>query len=193
MRRIIFAIVALGFLNTGMSEADAHWGWFSRTRFGCHYHWRPSYYVSRVRSYVYRPLHYLHYYRSRPYHVHRYYSYGPSCYTRNSYSLPAPHVNYYYGAANVVPSVTLPAQTLYGPQALDRFLGIDRNNPAPWNFVSIDNRDPVVIKKDAGPRRSNQQARDRASQFIDIGDGLFRQQRFHEALQRYKSAAESAP
>ena len=42
-------------------------------------------------------------------------------------------------------------------------------------------------------RKSNDEARARGKRFLDFGNALFREQRFHEALQRYKSAIEAAP
>lgn len=42
-------------------------------------------------------------------------------------------------------------------------------------------------------RVSNIESRRRALRFVEAGDALFREQRYHEALQKYKSAAEAAP
>jgi tetratricopeptide (TPR) repeat protein len=42
-------------------------------------------------------------------------------------------------------------------------------------------------------RKSNDESRQRGRRFLAFGDALFQSQRFHEALQRYKSAAEAAP
>ncbi|MCO6459578.1 MAG: hypothetical protein J5I93_30050, partial [Pirellulaceae bacterium] len=42
-------------------------------------------------------------------------------------------------------------------------------------------------------RQSNAAARQRAGRFLEFGDNRFSQQRYHESLQRYKSAAAAAP
>lgn len=119
----------------------------------------------------------------------------------------------------VLPPVVQPAEWLFGPQALDRFLGLDRNagNPlaarpavpgvlpaaagipnagaaqpagaAPPEPAAAGAADPV--RPDI--RQSNAAARQRAGRFLEFGDNLFGQQRYHESLQRYKSAAGAAP
>ncbi len=52
---------------------------------------------------------------------------------------------------------------------------------------------PPERRAERKPRVSNVEAKARAGKFIDAGDRLFRQQRFREALERYKLAGPQAP
>ena len=52
---------------------------------------------------------------------------------------------------------------------------------------------PAAERPERKPRVSNLEAKTRAGKFIDAGDRLFRQQRFREALERYKLAVPQAP
>ena len=85
----------------------------------------------------------------------------------------------------------------YGLPAIARLLGIAPQPPLPLagGKAATDQaaRQAGETEKAFRPRRSNQQARDRAARYLAIGDKLFAEQRFHEALQRYKSAAAAAP
>jgi tetratricopeptide (TPR) repeat protein len=160
--------------------------------------------------------------------------YGSFAYSSGTFPL----VCDYPPTAYILPPLILPAEQLYGPQALDRFLGINRNavNPlvqqqawpqpqllaGPLNLgggpmaggngvgqpggaiqpggaaqpgaaqPGAAQPDVLVLEK-PDVRESNQAARERAGRFLQFGDALFAQQRYHEALQRYKSAAEAAP
>jgi tetratricopeptide (TPR) repeat protein len=53
--------------------------------------------------------------------------------------------------------------------------------------------EPLPEEAKPAIRVSNLESRRRAVKFIESGDDLFRAQRYHEALQKYKSAAEAAP
>jgi tetratricopeptide (TPR) repeat protein len=89
-----------------------------------------------------------------------------------------------------------PVQWQFGPQAVKRFMGVDPDfalGPLrPAANVRLISNDAGDLNGDA-VRRSNVEARDRAARFIEFGDALFRQQQFHAALQRYKTAATNAP
>jgi tetratricopeptide (TPR) repeat protein len=163
----------------------------------------------------------LSYARCRPYRCYDYcypsygcgYSYGYGC--NYGYSVGLPTVGYYatyqpYGVyynpqANYVdyhlPAVYQPAELAYGPQAVKQFLGLDRNfalaplrePPArlPLLGVALGRREvagarPIV-------RVANAEARRKAEKYLADGDALFRIQKFHSALQKYKLASSAAP
>ncbi|MDX1944107.1 MAG: tetratricopeptide repeat protein [Pirellulaceae bacterium] len=123
---------------------------------------------------------------------------------------------YYNPQANFVayslPTTVQPAELAYGPQAVKQFLGLNRN----FALTNLNRpATPIVItlKTPDGPRvttispRSDAKATDikaaarvvsleqrrRAEQYIALGDSLFREQKFHSALQKYKLAAQTAP
>ena len=84
-----------------------------------------------------------------------------------------------------LPPVFAPAELLYGPRAVQQFWGIQPQ--------------PLVIRpgdlKAAEPRVrvANAEYRRRADQFLAQGDRLFAEQKFSQALDRYKQAAAMAP
>ena len=93
----------------------------------------------------------------------------------------------------VLPPVYVPP-TVYGPVGVAPFLGPTqprRNNtvvivPPAADRQARDDRQPRV-------RVANAESRARAWRFIGIGDRYFAEQKFHSAVERYKSAAEAAP
>ena len=89
-----------------------------------------------------------------------------------------------------LPPVYMPPEIAYGPSAIQRFMGLPpavaasrATRPAAPDAATI--RDRV--------RKSNRVTRDRAMRFVQFGDALFQKQRYHEAVQRYRSAIEAAP
>ncbi len=108
----------------------------------------------------------------------------------------------------VLPPLVIPAEAMYGPQALANFLGYN-------SYVNVPSAlpvDPVIIKRvpreggfgvlapqaAGGAQRpkvrvSNARARARAWQLLDAGDAQFAGLKFTDALQRYKKAASAAP
>jgi tetratricopeptide (TPR) repeat protein len=99
-------------------------------------------------------------------------------------------VNYY------LPPVYYPAELAYGPQAVKQFMGVDRNFAmGPLTYTVYDTTKDTARAVDLKPatRASNARTLDLARRYIDFGDGRFRAQKFHEALQRYKTAAAIAP
>lgn len=98
---------------------------------------------------------------------------------------------------------TEPAELNYGPQAMKQFLGLPRN------FAMEPQRNQVLDSiaaplgttlsplRVASPEKTfdapSIQAMERADHFIQSGDGLFQQQRYQEALGRYKDAVAAAP
>ena len=92
----------------------------------------------------------------------------------------------------VLPPAYMPAENMYGPQALNRFLGV---NPARRRNDTVIVVPPNDVDDNPGAnvRVSNAESRARAGRFMDIGDNYFAEQKYHSASQRYKSATEAAP
>jgi tetratricopeptide (TPR) repeat protein len=105
------------------------------------------------------------------------------------YFNPATNTAEYY-----LPPTYAPAELSYGPLAVERFLGVRRDLwPAvPPGAVAVEAALDAHAVADR-LRRSNETSRARGRRFVEAGDALFLQQRFHEALQRYKSAIVAAP
>ena len=191
MRRMLLAIVAISFLF-GATEAQAaepvgtlkagvvgsgdsiepvFWGCIKR-RICCY----PRYVVRVYRSYCPPPRCY----------------YPPPCY------VPAPcHRTTYYGYSYSpspvysTPRYSVPAyaprvQTSDPRLALPKF--VERNPVTSWFGVKRETE-----KAEPTPRFSNATSRERSRKYLAFGDALFREQKFHSALQRYKSAAQAAP
>lgn len=108
---------------------------------------------------------------------------------------PAPYGYYYpYYPAPLY----LPAETLYGPQAMKRFLGLQDgpSEAAVSLFPSALAVIPARIaeeKKPPVPRAINPETRGLAWRFITFGDLHFMNEKFGEAYQRYRKAAEVVP
>jgi tetratricopeptide (TPR) repeat protein len=139
------------------------------------------------------------FYYSSGYPYSGYPYYGPYGYG-NGY----PYGTYYNPGSGYLsyylPPVYQPAELAYGPQAMQRFAGppaVDPFGGVPGGLAAPRVATKLVEPKpeEARPavRVSNLEARRRAVKFIESGDELFRAQRYHEALQKYKSAAEAAP
>ena len=77
-----------------------------------------------------------------------------------------------------------PPGLLFGPQAVERFLGVGQVR----NQLAAQRRQ-LVTKV----RRSNSETRRRAERFIEFGDDRFAKQHFYQALQRYRTASSVAP
>lgn len=203
MRAKIFSVVFafLAFACT-IQSATAGWplcGWHHghRARFGYYSSWRSCFPV--YSTYVYRaPV----CYPVAPC--------PPSpCYFYPNYDWCGPYGIYYNPQSNFVqynlPPIIAPAELSYGPQAVKRFMGLDPQlglgplaAPNPPAAVA-----PAQVQPQAAPatqpaarvrevKFSNARSRDVAKQFLDFGDTLFQQQRFQEALQRYRTAAINA-
>ncbi|WP_207397810.1 tetratricopeptide repeat protein [Bremerella alba] len=124
------------------------------------------------------------------------YGYGySSLYPYGTYYRPGDQYLEYY-----LPP-TEPAELNYGPQAMKQFMGLPRDfaiepqrtgqfeslvTPLP-SPLRIEAAKPVAIEQ------PSEQAIERAEHFIQAGDNLFQQQRYQEALGRYKDAVATAP
>ena len=81
----------------------------------------------------------------------------------------------------------VPAESIYGPGAMQRFMGTDLGAARPWQ--------PAPARPRAGqaPGEANDDAMTQARRIVALGDRHFANQRDSDALQRYKKAAETAP
>lgn len=192
MRRVLSVLFILLFLTLATAPAEGfHW-----RRWGCGFRAWPSCVSYRFSCF---PRVYC----------------RPICYPRVvTYVSPwicstpvySSHVSYgrYVGRTNYVPSanyvnyrlppVAQPAELAYGPQSVKQFMGVSRNfglgsllNPTDRNALIR----PVVT--DLKIRATNVSTLEKARNYIATGDRLFRQQKFHSALQQYKAATRFAP
>jgi tetratricopeptide (TPR) repeat protein len=105
-----------------------------------------------------------------------------------------------------IPPLYLPAEELYGPRAVQRFMGVDHwfQQPQPQAQTNIviqrDARQPAApAAPPAEPeepkpgRATNQQALNLARRFLGFGDVHFTNQNYAEANDRYRKAATAAP
>lgn len=100
------------------------------------------------------------------------------------------------------PPLYIPPETMFGPQAFNRFLGLG-NLPgqvpqvvpaAPQNGLAQGRaRRARKAAERREPKPSNAAARARAWQSIGLGDTQFRASKFGEALAHYKRGASAAP
>ena len=127
---------------------------------------------------------------------HRSYWYGYPPW--DSWCPPYPPYWYY------PPPMFVPAEALYGPQAVKRFLGVQDSNPAPRTTITwpgpamvapLPGQAPLEPKKppEAVPRAANAETRALARRFIGFGDQHFTNEKYGEAYQRYRKAAEVMP
>ena len=96
----------------------------------------------------------------------------------------------YYGGGGtyMLPPLVVPAQTLFGPQPVQQMMGA-----GPAMGGGADPLPAPAAPKQRKPRVSNAETKARAGKFIGFGDTLFAKQKFREALERYKLAAQQAP
>ena len=127
-----------------------------------------------------------------------YYGYGygySSLYPYGTYYRPSDQYLEYY-----LPP-TEPAELNYGPQAMKQFMGLPRDfamqPQRTGQFESLVTPIPSPLKieatKPVAIEQPSDQAIERAEHFIQSGDNLFQQQRYQEALGRYKDAVAAAP
>lgn len=95
---------------------------------------------------------------------------------------------------------TQPAELNYGPQAMKQFMGLPRDfaiepqRSQSFGGLTSPSVVPEMVAKPNLPiEQPSPQAVERAARFIDAGNALFRQQRYSEALGRYKDAVAAAP
>lgn len=109
---------------------------------------------------------------------------------------------YYYNGPVVLPPVTIPANSLFGPQPVQQLMGVDAvlNAHRQGRQEVLDAPQPDLILRGGAPagevrdrREVNAAGIARAERFVGFGDANFAKQQFHSALQRYKEAVEAAP
>jgi len=188
-------VVAAGILP-GPTAADEHWPHHARYDLvQLHDHGHHGYH-GWVR-------HGLHRFRNPDYYRHPYSRYGHDEYWYDHYNqgfvYPHPmqhHVPYY------VPPLFLPSETLYGPEAMKRFMGF-APGPQPRAVVGVavdpaaDQPVPARAAAEGPPqqnlRGTNQRSIELAWKFIGYGDAYFGNQKYTDANSRYRKASRTAP
>lgn len=119
--------------------------------------------------------------------------YGSGVYWSDPLWLVCPPPYWYY----YPPPLFLPAETLYGPQAVRRFFGMtDSGGGGSVSSLSTSSAAPArapEVKKEVEPRVANAETRGLAWRFITFGDVHFANNKSGEAYQRYRKAAEIVP
>ena len=92
----------------------------------------------------------------------------------------------YWSGPLILPPLVIPAETMFGPQVARNMLGPDLPTP---NIVprAPRVRGPVEVKV------TNAEVKARAGRFMEAGDTHFKAQKFREAAERYRTAAQTAP
>jgi tetratricopeptide (TPR) repeat protein len=131
-----------------------------------------------------------------------------------TYSLGVPYSPYYYGTYGFAP-LFVPADSLFGPGPLMQNIGnlvpaddggnlprLPRNLPAPKQQAGQQAGQAQQAAQGAGVanppaqkkvRVTNAASKARAGKFLQSGDTQFGKQKFHQALERYREGALSAP
>ena len=114
----------------------------------------------------------------------------PGCWYGPGYPIYAP----YYDGPIILPPLYLPAEALYGPEAVKRFMGLDRWN-APRGYAASRPSPPrdTEERKAASQRATNAETIARARRFISFGDKMFGDRKYGDAYERYRMASQVAP
>jgi tetratricopeptide (TPR) repeat protein len=114
--------------------------------------------------------------------------YGGDCYYGSYYGAFDPYGIYYRPydgySSYYLPPVFAPAELLYGPRAVRQFWG--------WSDQPLVMRRSERVAAEPKIRISNPEYRRKAEQHLAQGDRLFREQKYSQALDRYKQAAAMA-
>ena len=119
------------------------------------------------------------------------YQYDPYGYDYGPYDYP---YHYPYPPYYIAP-LYIPAEELYGPQAVNRFMGWGNWNRPPLNvrvIVPPKNEEAAEPQKPV-PRAINPQSVATAWKYIGYGDAHFAAQKYQDAYLRYRKAARAAP
>ena len=155
-----------------------------------------------------------------PYGYYPYGSYNPYGYaygyTSDPYGSGYPY-GYSYGYTPYVPytpyawpyppPVFMPAELLYGPQAMLRFMGVSHWGNPPARAAAAPRAHAAAadapasrrINRDDDPqddpsgRGTNERATTLGWKFVSFGDAHFGNQKYADALDRYKKASQSSP
>ncbi len=92
------------------------------------------------------------------------------------------------------PPIAAPAENLFGPLAVQRFMGVDPVPRQPQAPVAAQQQQQQQQPNfpNAAPNSSDSKARARAWRSIDSGDAEFKQKHFAQALTRYRDAQSAA-
>jgi len=104
---------------------------------------------------------------------------------RNSRNGPAAH----FRARYLPYPLLIPADALYGPQAINPIFGGGAGPQVPLSDEPIE---AMPVKRPT-VRASNASAKAKAGKFIAWGDAQFRAQKYSRAISRYRTASEMAP
>ena len=118
----------------------------------------------------------------------------PDSYFYSGYGWPYYPPGYGYGPV-YYPPAWMPADHLYGPQAVQRFMGV---GPPPGaargaSVVAVLEEDEKEEEKKPNLRGTNRRSLDLAWRFIGFGDAHFENQKYLDANQRYRKATQVAP
>ncbi len=110
--------------------------------------------------------------------------------------IPYPVIPYYSEGPIILPPLYIPAETMYGPDAVRRFMGVGPM-PQPGAESRGRRRDSDSSDDDREKRSSlrgtNPESIALARKFIGFGDAQFAKQKYADALDRYKRAAQTSP
>jgi tetratricopeptide (TPR) repeat protein len=124
-----------------------------------------------------------------PYPVYPYNPYWPGYGYPDYGYYPYP---YSYGPY-VLPPLYLPGETMYGPETVKRFIGADRVSPPAAGGTKAAPEPKAREDRPPSQRGTGRDSLVRAGRFIGYGDNHFANQKYLDALQRYRSAVEAAP
>lgn len=103
-----------------------------------------------------------------------------------------PYGTYRYWYHPYPPPLYIPAERLYGLEPVKRLMGVDRLRPPPVipHVITIERKadDPKPVR-----RAANQRSLNLGWRFIGFGDAHFANQKYADAYQRYRKAAQAAP
>ncbi len=100
----------------------------------------------------------------------------------------------YYLGPVILPPLYLPAEEFYGPLAVLRFMGMDGLRRPALPVIIANQKVAEVDGRPARPklRVSNAAMKAQAGKFMAFGDARFLKQNYNSALDRYRTAAQSA-
>jgi len=134
------------------------------------------------------------YHRPRPPYGYPYWDPWYGYYFFDPYGCYWPYGWPYYWDYVYLPPLYLPAEELYGPQAMKRFMGLGQRAPPGRDVNVIVVPQGGRIQHAAQPQRgANPRSVAAGLRYVGQGDTHFIQQKYEDAYQRYKKAAQIAP